>query len=464
MHKKIVHSFLMTFLISFTLGFGLLYVSLYKASIAQARGYLFDTVKMIKNLEIDELNRTRLGDTFKSEGIRITIIKRDGKVLYDNYKGKITEKHLQREEVKQAIAEGTGTCIRHSDTMQRSYLYVADYESDNQTIVRLAMPFDGLSQSISILLAPFIFSICISFMVVFILSKRMADEIVEPFQDITNTINSTNISEDVLSFDKYDYPELYKITDALTNMSMENKKYLERLGKEKKVRQEFFSNASHELKTPLTSIRGYTELIRSHTIQDSAQIDTCLDCVLKESDHMTQLINDILTISKLETEEMQVTYSHIQVKKLLDSVVETLKPQIEAMDLKVYVNATDFTVFASLDHIKGIFYNLISNAIKYNKSNGRIDIELKKNQKNMYFSVEDTGIGIAKKDQERIFQRFYRVDKQRSKTIPGTGLGLSIVKHVVYYYEGKVHLTSKENIGTKIVVELPIIVKEIPEN
>ena len=189
MHKKIVHSFLMTFLISFTLGFGLLYVSLYKASIAQDRGYLFDTVKLIKNLEIDELNRTRLGDTFKSEGIRITIIKRDGKVLYDNYKGKITEKHLQRDEVKQAIAEGTGTCIRHSDTMQRSYLYVADYESDNQTIVRLAMPFDGLSQSISILLAPFIFSICISFMVVFILYKRMADEIVEPFKDITNTIN-----------------------------------------------------------------------------------------------------------------------------------------------------------------------------------------------------------------------------------------------------------------------------------
>ena len=134
MHKKIVHSFLMTFLISFTLGFGLLYVSLYKASIAQDRGYLFDTVKMIKNLEIDELNRTRLGDTFKSEGIRITIIKRDGKVLYDNYKGKITEKHLRREEVKQAIAEGTGTCIRHSDTMQRSYLYV---EIMNLTIKRL---------------------------------------------------------------------------------------------------------------------------------------------------------------------------------------------------------------------------------------------------------------------------------------------------------------------------------------
>ena len=211
-------------------------------------------------------------------------------------------------------------------------------------------------------------------------------------------------------------------------------------------------------------LKGERALFKSHDLKVEDSIFADGESPLKESDHMTQLINDILTISKLETEEMQVTYSHIQVKKLLDSVVETLKPQIEAMDLKVYVNATDFTVFASLDHIKGIFYNLISNAIKYNKSNGRIDIELKKNQKNMYFSVEDTGIGIAKKDQERIFQRFYRVDKQRSKTIPGTGLGLSIVKHVVYYYEGKVHLTSKENIGTKIVVELPIIVKEIPEN
>ena len=445
MHKKIVRSFLITFLITFLLGFGLLYVSLYKASISQDRQYLMNTVKLVKNLEIDDLNTTRLGDTFKSEDIRITIIKRNGKVLYDNYKDKIRD-------------------IRHSNTMQRSYLYVADYEEDNQTIVRLAMPFDGLSQSISILLAPFIFSICVSFMVVFILSKKMADEIVEPFQDITNTINSTNISEDVLTFNTYNYPELYKITNALTNMSKENKKYLERLEKEKKVRQEFFSNASHELKTPLTSIRGYTELIRSHTIQDSNQIDTCLDCVLKESDHMTQLINDILTISKLETEEMQVTYSHIPVKKLLDSVVETLRPQIKKMDLKVYVNATEFTVFASMDHIKGIFYNLISNAIKYNKVNGRIDIVLKKNQKNMYFSVEDTGIGIPNKDQDRIFQRFYRVDKQRSKTIPGTGLGLSIVKHVVYYYKGDIHLTSKEDIGTKITVELPIIVKEAPES
>lgn len=464
MRKKIIRSFLVTFLVSFILGFGLLYINLYHTSINQDREYLFKTVKLVKQLKIDVLDTTKLGSVFKNEDTRITVIKRNGKVLYDNYKDHIKEKHLQREEVKEALKNGTGSCIRHSQTMNRDFLYVASYEKDNQTIIRLAMPFDGLSQSISILLAPFLFSIGLSFLVVFILSKRMANTIMAPFQDITNTINSTNISKDVMHFHTNAYPELLMITDALENMSKENKKYMERLEKEKKVRQEFFSNASHELKTPLTSIRGYTELIRSHTIQDRNQVDTCLDCVLKESDHMTQLINDILTISKLETEQMQVSYTHFSVKPVLESIIETLKPEIDKMSLKLYVNATDFVVFCSLDHIKGLFYNLISNAIKYNRNGGRVDIVLKKDLENMYFSVEDTGIGIALKDQERIFQRFYRVDKQRSKIIPGTGLGLSIVKHIVQYYEGHIHLTSKEDIGTKITIEMPVGVKETPKN
>ena len=229
-----------------------------------------------------------------------------------------------------------------------------------------------------------------------------------------------------------------------------------------RMKSVFLANMSHEIRTPLNAIVGFSEIMV--LTENEEEKHEYLEIIQKNSNLLLQLINDILTISKLETEEMQVTYSHIQVKKLLDSIIETLKVQIEKMNLKVYVNATEFTVFASMDHIKGIFYNVISNAIKYNKVNGRIDIVLKKNQNNMYFSVEDTGIGIPNKDQNRIFQRFYRVDKQRSKTIPGTGLGLSIVKHVVYYYKGDIHLTSKEDVGTKITIELPIVVKETPES
>ena len=358
--------------------------------------------------------------------VRVTIIAKDGTVFADSDLKNVDgmENHLDRQEVKEALEKGEGSAIRYSESLGQEMLYVAKLSEDGKAIIRMSIPYTGLFRYMIVVLPLLLVGMIVAFVVSVAVAARYSGYI----------------------------------------RSDEIKRQMVQMERDRKIRQEFFSNASHELKTPLTSIRGYTELIRSHTIQDSAQIDTCLDCVLKESDHMTQLINDILTISKLETEEMQVTYSHIQVKKLLDSVVETLKPQIEAMHLNVYVNATEFTVFASLDHIKGIFYNLISNAIKYNKQNGRIDVVLKKNQKNMYFSVEDTGVGIAQEEQSRIFQRFYRVDKQRSKTIPGTGLGLSIVKHVVYYYQGKIHLTSKEDVGTKITVELPINVKENPEN
>ena len=222
------------------------------------------------------------------------------------------------------------------------------------------------------------------------------------------------------------------------------------------------------MKTPLTSIRGYTELIRSHTIQDSNQIDTCLDCVLKESDHMTQLINDILTISKLETEEMQVTYSHIQVKKLLDSIIETLRVQIEKMDLKVYVNATEFTVFASMDHIKGIFYNVVSNAIKYNKRGGRIDTYVKELSFDgmcaaFEFRITDTGVGMSKEYiKEELFKPFTQEINDARTQYRGTGLGMSIVKGLVEKMGGTIQVSSTPGVGTefRFYLSFPVVQPE----
>lgn len=464
MRKKITRSFLITSFLSFIVGFGVLYGVLYNRELNQEKEYLMETVNLIEKLQIDETKQDELGNVFLNEDVRLTIINKDGTVIYDNEKESISEKHLERQEVQQALQSGTGSSIRYSDTMELPYLYVAVYEKDNNTIIRLATPFEGIKQSASLLAVPFIFSLIISLFVMYFSSRKMSNSIVRPLEDITNTILDSDLSNNTLEFDHYEYPEIVKITDALTSMSKEIQENVEKLNKEKKVRQEFFTNASHELKTPLTSVRGYTELIRSHTITDQKQVDTCLDCVLKESDHMTQLINDILTISKLETEEMKVTYTHIHVKKLLESILESLQPQIDQMEISLYTDVTDFTVYASMDHIRGIFYNLVSNAIKYNKQKGRIEVTLKKDQKDMYFSVEDTGIGIAKKDQERIFQRFYRVDKQRSKVIPGTGLGLSIVKHIVQYYHGHIELISREDIGSKMIVTLPIVVNERPEH
>ena len=149
---------------------------------------------------------------------------------------------------------------------------------------------------------------------------------------------------------------------------------------------------------------------------------------------------------------------------MLENVLNSLSVQAKAMNLDIDASCENVTVYANLDHIQGILYNLISNAIKYNKPNGKIIIIIKERLDNILIKVMDTGIGISKEDQEKVFQRFYRVDKQRSKIVAGTGIGLAIVKHIVQFYNGSISLKSKENEGTSIEISLPIMVNEEPNN
>lgn len=406
----------------------------------------------------------QIGEELFDKDTRLTMISSDGEVLYDNFDDSINENHLQREEIKEASKNGTGSSVRYSETMEQNYLYVAEYDAQEQTYVRLAMPFSGVSQSALMLLPSFFIAFVIAFFFVWLMSKRMADSILKPLQEISAVIRKADFGKEKIEFQNYSYSELQEITDALQTMNNQIAKNLENLEREKQIRQDFFTNASHELKTPLTSIRGYSELLRQHAITDPDQIDHCLDCVLKESDHMTKLINDILTISKLEAKDYVVQKSHIKLKDLLENVLNSLSVQAKAMNLDIDASCENVTVYANLDHIQGILYNLISNAIKYNKPNGKIIIIIKERLDNILIKVMDTGIGISKEDQEKVFQRFYRVDKQRSKIVAGTGIGLAIVKHIVQFYNGSISLKSKENEGTSIEISLPIMVNEEPNN
>ena len=446
MHNKIIRSFLIIFSLSFVIGFGILYGVLYDVSLNQQTSNLNDELSIIVQTNFEESQQ--IGEELFDKDTRLTMISSDGEVLYDNFDDSINENHLQREEIKEASKNGTGSSVRYSETMEQNYLYVAEYDAQEQTYVRLAMPFSGVSQSALMLLPSFF----------------MADSILKPLQEISAVIRKADFGKEKIEFQNYSYSELQEITDALQTMNNQIAKNLENLEREKQIRQEFFTNASHELKTPLTSIRGYSELLRQHAITDPDQIDHCLDCVLKESDHMTKLINDILTISKLEAKDYVVQKSHIKLKNLLENVLNSLSVQAKAMNLDIDASCENVTVYANLDHIQGILYNLISNAIKYNKPNGKIIIIIKERLDNILIKVMDTGIGISKEDQEKVFQRFYRVDKQRSKIVAGTGIGLAIVKHIVQFYNGSISLKSKENEGTSIEISLPIMVNEEPNN
>lgn len=462
MRNKIIRSFLIIFSLSFVIGFGILYGVLYDVSLNQQTSILNDELSIIVQTNFEESQQ--IGEELFDKDTRLTMISSDGEVLYDNFDDSINENHLQREEIKEASKNGTGSSVRYSETMEQNYLYVAEYDAQEQTYVRLAMPFSGVSQSALMLLPSFFIAFVIAFFFVWLMSKRMADSILKPLQEISAVIRKADFGKEKIEFQNYSYSELQEITDALQTMNNQIAKNLENLEREKQIRQEFFTNASHELKTPLTSIRGYSELLRQHAITDPDQIDHCLDCVLKESDHMTKLINDILTISKLEAKDYVVQKSHIKLKDLLENVLNSLSVQAKAMNLDIDASCENVTVYANLDHIQGILYNLISNAIKYNKPNGKIIIIIKERLDNILIKVMDTGIGISKEDQEKVFQRFYRVDKQRSKIVAGTGIGLAIVKHIVQFYNGSISLKSKENEGTSIEISLPIIVNEEPNN
>ena len=462
MRNKIIRSFLIIFSLSFVIGFGILYGVLYYVSLNQQTSNLNDELSIIVQTNFEESQQ--IGEELFDKDTRLTMISSDGEVLYDNFDDSINENHLQREEIKEASKNGTGSSVRYSETMEQNYLYVAEYDAQEQTYVRLAMPFSGVSQSALMLLPSFFITFVIAFFFVWLMSKRMADSILKPLQEISAVIRKADFGKEKIEFQNYSYSELQEITDALQTMNNQIAKNLENLEREKQIRQEFFTNASHELKTPLTSIRGYSELLRQHAITDPDQIDHCLDCVLKESDHMTKLINDILTISKLEAKDYVVQKSHIKLKDLLENVLNSLSVQAKAMNLDIDASCENVTVYANLDHIQGILYNLISNAIKYNKPNGKIIIIIKERLDNILIKVMDTGIGISKEDQEKVFQRFYRVDKQRSKIVAGTGIGLAIVKHIVQFYNGSILLKSKENEGTSIEISLPIMVNEEPNN
>lgn len=217
-----------------------------------------------------------------------------------------------------------------------------------------------------------------------------------------------------------------------------------------KLRQEFFSNASHELKTPITSIQGYSELLTSGMEYPPEQKKEFLLRIKKEAQNMTTLINDILRISRLEAGTTVQSKNEFDISLILDEILLSAKPMIDEQKLKVVCNCPSIIINAEYKRIYELFNNVIINAVKYNKPEGSVNINVNCAGKKLHFNVKDTGIGIPDVSQQRVFERFYRVDKGRSKKIGGTGLGLAIVKHIVNYYKGTVTLRSKLGEGTEI--------------
>ncbi|MEG2597155.1 MAG: ATP-binding protein, partial [Oscillospiraceae bacterium] len=221
-------------------------------------------------------------------------------------------------------------------------------------------------------------------------------------------------------------------------------------------RQDFFSNASHELKTPITSISGFAELLETGLVTDPQKAADGVKIIRREAKRMTDIIDDLLFISKLENNGEQAPATSIHMEELLLEMKEAMAPMMMEKNISLEISGGAFTIFASDTHMHNLFGNLIQNAVKYNVENGSVWVRVEKDDRYLYLTVKDTGIGIPEDMKARVFERFFRVDKGRSRNIGGTGLGLAIVKHIVSLYDGTITLDSVLGKGTTIFAKLKI--------
>ncbi|ENK0837295.1 HAMP domain-containing protein [Clostridium botulinum] len=221
------------------------------------------------------------------------------------------------------------------------------------------------------------------------------------------------------------------------------------------MREQFVANVSHELKTPLTSIKGFSETLKY--VEDKKNREKFLQIINDEADRLTRLINDILVLSNIEKQKQELIKEEIDLNELIEKVYCLVKKSAEDKNIKInIVEGKVPLLIGNKDKYNQMIINLIDNAIKYTEPNGKVNIGTKQDKDNIIFWVEDTGVGISKEHLDRIFERFYRVDKARSRAEGGTGLGLAIVKHIVLGINGKIEVKSEPKKGTKFIVKIPL--------
>lgn len=225
------------------------------------------------------------------------------------------------------------------------------------------------------------------------------------------------------------------------------------------LRREFSANVSHELKTPLTSISGFAEIMQSGLVK-CEDIPQFAGRIYKESQRLLQLVEDVIQISQLDEEKTPYTWEPVDVYQVCKNAFESLKEKAKRLNVHLYICGEYMKMEAVRTLLEEAVYNICDNAIKYNRNDGSVSVFLTQTAQEIQIVVKDTGVGIPKEDQDRVFERFYRVDKSHSKEIGGTGLGLSIVKHAVGALKGSVILRSEEGNGTEICMKFPKVHKE----
>lgn len=392
--------------------------------------------------------------------LRITIISESGQVLADSrLNAGNLENHSDRKEFTEALTNEYGMDTRYSHSSQIRYIYVAmaiDVEGSKQ-IVRVAKEVLDIHLSIKDIINYSLNGIIICGAVAFLFAFLFSKQFTEPIYELTANLNQVTKGDFNKEIKISNVEPLDKLAKAFNTMTSELRSAAERTAYLEKMRSDFVSNVTHELKTPLTSIMGFVDTLKSGAIEDKTVAHRFLDIINIESNRLHRLIEDILSLQEIESREQDINIEHCNVGEMMQSVYDILENNAteKEIDLLIHIEKDLPALYCNRDRIKQMLINVVENAIKYTEK-GTVKLSCYREESAIRFIIADTGIGIEETYLSRIFERFYRVDQGRSRKMGGTGLGLSIVKHIVQLYKGTITVESRLGKGTTFTIVLPL--------
>jgi two-component system phosphate regulon sensor histidine kinase PhoR len=401
----------------------------------------------------------------QAAGGRITIVRNDGQVLVDSQADAAgMEIHQARPELLRAFGGRTaGTDIRRSTTLGVQFLFVAVPVGD--WAIRIAVPLSEIERETSLFRRKILASTALAFLPALGIAGLLARALSRRFTRITAhaaELARGNFRARLPGGDSSEFGVLTRTLNETAENLQHTVEQLERehaeLEKVERVRKDFVINVSHELRTPLASIQGYTETLIDGAINDPAHNMRFLGIIRHNAERLARLTEDLLTLSRIEQKRQKFEFESHPVNMLLADAIDLMRPIAEKSAIRLCLEPTpdDAVAWCDSEAVSQILSNLLDNAIKYTHSGGSITVGARTVGEFVEVKVRDTGIGIPAEDLPRLFERFYRVDKARSRELGGTGLGLSIVKHLVAAQSGAIRVESRVNQGSTFYFTLPL--------
>ncbi len=439
----------LSLLLLFVAGIVIMYVN--------SKQMIRERLKVETNLVTELLNEPisyneAFDEYYDNHELRVTIISRDGNVLYESDDEESEENHLDRKEVQNALDGDPKVVERYSRTFQCEMTYYAmtdTLSNGEEIIVRLAVRSSEVSSYFLSALPFLILSLAVAVLIASVLANKLSRGVTEKINEVGDSLRSLNAGEyKPLEIEKGE-TELYSVFREINELNESTHRHMLREKEIIQQKSDFFANASHELKTPITVMRGLTEILLNKeelNEQEKKQISR----IHKESLRMGSLISDMLKLSNLERGEVEERME-VDLGEIVSEVLSELSEETKAKNLTVRAEG-EGKVLADPKRMFELVQNLCSNAVNYNKQDGLLEVTLAETEEFVTLQVTDSGIGIEKEHIPRLCERFYRVDKSRSKKTGGTGLGLAIVKHICALYHAELSIESEIGKGTRVTV------------